>query len=176
MAQHVLSVLCVLIAAAQTPAQVREGEPLESAAQIMAERRIGCLPVVDEGGRLDAILSESDLLQALVTVLYAERHGEPLDEHFANTVLGDLRQDVEPNSQHDALGKAFQQMAFLRRIVGQCGRRFDCGRQCLRDVTTVCAHDHPIGGVGGVTGRRAGRIRQQLVRLKRLVELVGEEV
>jgi acetoin utilization protein AcuB len=51
-------------------------EPLEDAARLMLEHRIGCLPVVDAEGRIDGILSETDLLQALLTALWTERHGE----------------------------------------------------------------------------------------------------
>jgi DnaK suppressor protein len=43
----------------------------------MADGHIGCLPVVDENGRLDGILSETDLLHALITALWAARRGEP---------------------------------------------------------------------------------------------------
>jgi CBS domain-containing protein/RNA polymerase-binding transcription factor DksA len=45
---------------------------LASAAEAMAERRIGCLPVVDEAGCLTGLLSETDALQALVTCLWTE--------------------------------------------------------------------------------------------------------
>lgn len=58
------------------PVTIRHGAPLEEAAERMVERRIGCLPVVDENGRLDGILSETDLLHALVTALWSARgHG-----------------------------------------------------------------------------------------------------
>lgn len=43
--------------------------PLAEAAERMAELRIGCLPVVDEGGRLAGLLSETDVLWALATSL-----------------------------------------------------------------------------------------------------------
>lgn len=55
------------------PVTIRYDAPLEEAAERMAERHIGCLPVVDEQGRLDGILSESDLLHVLVTALWAAR-------------------------------------------------------------------------------------------------------
>jgi len=60
-----------------SPVTIRYDAPLEEAAQQMADRRIGCLPVVDEKGRLDGILSETDLLHALTTALWAARRGEP---------------------------------------------------------------------------------------------------
>jgi acetoin utilization protein AcuB len=45
---------------------------VREAAECMADRRIGCLPVVDEQGRLEGILSATDLLQALAGTLWAE--------------------------------------------------------------------------------------------------------
>ncbi len=46
---------------------------LQEAAERMAERRIGCLPVVDEEGRLEGILSETDVLHALATSLWSDQ-------------------------------------------------------------------------------------------------------
>jgi len=51
--------------------------PLEDAAGLLAERRIGCLPVLDEWGRLEGIITETDMLQALTTLLSAQRTGRP---------------------------------------------------------------------------------------------------
>ncbi|HZR79598.1 MAG TPA: CBS domain-containing protein [Candidatus Binatia bacterium] len=45
---------------------VRPQESLSTAARIMLEKKIGCLPVVDGGGRLIGILSESDFLKLAV--------------------------------------------------------------------------------------------------------------
>jgi CBS domain-containing protein/RNA polymerase-binding transcription factor DksA len=59
-----------------SPVTVTAGAPLEEAAQLLAERRIGCLPVVDEEGRLEGIVTETDLLNALVTLLWTRRRGE----------------------------------------------------------------------------------------------------
>ena len=42
----------------------------------MAERRIGCLPIVDAKGRLVGLLSETDLLYALAALLWTERTRE----------------------------------------------------------------------------------------------------
>jgi CBS domain-containing protein/RNA polymerase-binding transcription factor DksA len=59
------------------PITIRYDAPLEEAAQRMVDGRFGCLPVVDEKGSLDGIITETDLLQALVTVLWSERRSEP---------------------------------------------------------------------------------------------------
>jgi CBS domain-containing protein len=54
--------------------------PLEEAVSRMLEGRFGCLPVVDEGGQLDGILTETDLLHALATVLWSMRDQGALPE------------------------------------------------------------------------------------------------
>ena len=43
--------------------------PLRQAVQIMIDKRIGCLPVVEESGKLVGLLSESDCLVHLAHVL-----------------------------------------------------------------------------------------------------------
>jgi CBS domain-containing protein/RNA polymerase-binding transcription factor DksA len=53
-----------------SPRTVRYDASLEDAVSRMLEGRIGCLPVVDEGGLLDGIITETDLLHALATVLW----------------------------------------------------------------------------------------------------------
>jgi CBS domain-containing protein/RNA polymerase-binding transcription factor DksA len=55
------------------PETLPEGADLAEAAERMAERRIGCLPIVDVGGRLAGILTETDLLYALATLLWSDR-------------------------------------------------------------------------------------------------------
>jgi acetoin utilization protein AcuB len=59
-----------------SPQTIRYDAPLEEAAERMAAGRFGCLPVVDENGQLDGILSETDLLYALITALWAARGRE----------------------------------------------------------------------------------------------------
>jgi RNA polymerase-binding transcription factor DksA/CBS domain-containing protein len=48
-------------------------DSLQHAAERMADRRIGCLPIVDGAGRIMGILSETDVLRALATHLWTER-------------------------------------------------------------------------------------------------------
>jgi len=66
--------LDVSVADAMTwaPHTVRAETSLEEAARTLAEHRIGCLPVVDAGGRLIGLLSETDALRALVRILAGE--------------------------------------------------------------------------------------------------------
>lgn len=49
------------------PETIRAEGAIAEAADRMADRRIGCLPVVDEEGLLVGMLSETDLLRALAT-------------------------------------------------------------------------------------------------------------
>lgn len=44
------------------PITVRPQTPLQEAIQILAERKIGGLPVVDEAGKLVGVISETDLM------------------------------------------------------------------------------------------------------------------
>jgi acetoin utilization protein AcuB len=46
---------------------------LEEAAQRIADHRIGALPVIDADGRLEGILSETDVLNAVATSLWTDR-------------------------------------------------------------------------------------------------------
>ncbi|MCA9502494.1 MAG: CBS domain-containing protein [Spirochaetaceae bacterium] len=54
-----------------SPITIAADAPLDEAVSKMLEGRFGCLPVVDEAGRLDGILTETDLLQALATLLWS---------------------------------------------------------------------------------------------------------
>jgi CBS domain-containing protein len=55
------------------PETVREDTALEEAASLLANRRIGCLPVVESQGGLVGILSETDALRALAGLLWTDR-------------------------------------------------------------------------------------------------------
>ncbi len=54
---------------------VRDDVPLEEAAKIMAERKIGALPVLDENGRLVGIITETDIFKTFVDMLGANTGG-----------------------------------------------------------------------------------------------------
>jgi CBS domain-containing protein len=65
--------LDVSVSDVMTPAPVTIGvdAPLDQAVSRMIEGRFSCLPVVDEHGRLDGILTTTDLLHALANVLWS---------------------------------------------------------------------------------------------------------
>ncbi len=55
------------------PITIRPAHPVEAAARLMHDHKIGCLPVVDEAGMLIGLLTETDLLRAIAEILgYAE--------------------------------------------------------------------------------------------------------
>jgi CBS domain-containing protein/RNA polymerase-binding transcription factor DksA len=54
-----------------SPITIRYDASLEEAVSKMLEGRFGCLPVVDNAGLLDGIITETDLLHALATVLWS---------------------------------------------------------------------------------------------------------
>lgn len=60
-----------------SPVTVRSDAGLDEAVEKMLEGHFGCLPVLDENGRLDGILTETDLLDALATMLWTMRGREP---------------------------------------------------------------------------------------------------
>jgi CBS domain-containing protein len=47
-----------------SPVVIAPGATLREAARLMLERRFGCLPVVDAGGRVVGLLTETDLMRA----------------------------------------------------------------------------------------------------------------
>lgn len=53
-------------------------DPVGEAARLLSEHRIGCLPVV-QGGELVGIVSETDLLRQLVSLLGVDRPGSQID-------------------------------------------------------------------------------------------------
>jgi RNA polymerase-binding transcription factor DksA len=68
--------------------------PLAEAADRMADRRIGCLPVVDDDGRLAGILTETDALRALATTLLTGRAGRA-ERSELDALVDELRSERE---------------------------------------------------------------------------------
>lgn len=57
------------------PVTIRRDAPIEEAVSRMLQGRFGCLPIVDDDGRLEAIITETDLLRALATELWSAEAG-----------------------------------------------------------------------------------------------------
>jgi acetoin utilization protein AcuB len=56
-------------------ATVNENTPVEEAARIMADRGIGCLPVVGDDAAMTGLITKSDLFRAFMELLGGRRHG-----------------------------------------------------------------------------------------------------
>jgi acetoin utilization protein AcuB len=56
-------------------ATVNESTPVEEAARIMADRGIGCLPVVRDDAAMTGLVTKSDLFRAFMELLGGRRHG-----------------------------------------------------------------------------------------------------
>jgi acetoin utilization protein AcuB len=65
---YVLSKATVAEAMRKDPFRVYPDDTIERAARIMHDNKIGCLPVVDQAGKVVGVLTQEDVFEALVTV------------------------------------------------------------------------------------------------------------
>ena len=110
---------CVGDLMTHAPVTLREGDPLATAAERMAERRIGCLPIVDPNGRLVGLLSETDLLHALAALLSTDRMRERrlAPQPALERLVADLSRERE------ALAKKLDKYHALERDLATHGSR-----------------------------------------------------
>jgi len=72
-----------------SPETAHEDASLGDAADRMADHRIGCLPVVDDDGRLLGMFTETDALRALATSLWSEKISEERAVAGEHEILAD---------------------------------------------------------------------------------------
>jgi CBS domain-containing protein/RNA polymerase-binding transcription factor DksA len=128
------------------PETASADEPLESAARRMAERGLGCLPVVDAAGQLTGIFTETDAMRALVGLISA----------------------IEEVPADDAAGLE----ATLRRERWRLRRALERSARTERERTEQ-RHDEP-GDAGDAGELRAEEIIEEplaALMLQRLAEL-----
>ncbi len=92
------------------PTTARPQDRLEDAAALLAARRIGCLPVVDDKERVVGILSETDALQALAALL------RTLAGPLAARSEGEALQ-AELERERDALARELERLNALERDI-----------------------------------------------------------
>jgi acetoin utilization protein AcuB len=97
-------------------------DPLEEAARIMLENKVGCLPVVEEG-RLTGIVTESDIFRAFVDVLGVLEPGtriqirtSSLDEALTHVVDVARRAKVRIVSINSERGRAPEEWGLVVRF------------------------------------------------------------
>lgn len=97
------------------PYTISSSAPIEEGALIMREKKIGCLPVVDEG-KLVGILTESDILDAFIEAMGVSGPGYRLELALPNRpgmlfevlkLMGDFDANIVSvaTAAHDAPGK-----------------------------------------------------------------------
>jgi CBS domain-containing protein len=95
---------------------VGAGATLSQAAQLMIERKIGCLPVLNGEGRLVGLVTETDLLRA------AYCNQEKGDKAMAEHANGDLRERFD------------QELDELRRLRDELKVRLHLGKADAKDT------------------------------------------
>ncbi len=101
------------------PETLGPDDTLQSAAERLADRRIGCLPIVDGAGRLAGILSETDVLRALATLLWSGSLRERAQESADDALLRELRHERDAVARQLAdLGARDRQRTEERREPG----------------------------------------------------------
>jgi CBS domain-containing protein/RNA polymerase-binding transcription factor DksA len=120
-------------------------DSLQAAAERMADRRIGCLPIVDGAGRLAGILSETDVLRALATHLWTEQlASERAPVAPEKSLLKELRRERDAVAKDlAALGARDRQRTDERREPGD-----------LADVATLRSDEQISEALEGAKARR----------------------
>jgi CBS domain-containing protein len=111
---------CVGEIMTHAPRTVGRDATLAVAAELMAEGRFGCLPVVDGLGRLEGLLSETDLLHALATLVASVT---PRDREKSDALAGLVAQLEDERA----------------RIASQLDRYHEVERELSTD-----AHERPM--------------------------------
>jgi len=126
---------------------LRHDDPLEEAVSTMLANRIGCLPVVDEEGRLEGILTETDLLEVLATMLWSERRISGEASSSAPELVSLLEQEAvhlrERLHEYEDEERAFTRMR----------------REEPQDRVDLGSHAESAGVEGQLAELAAGRLR-----------------
>jgi len=176
------------------PVIIAPESSLREAAEQMVERRIGCLPVVDEAQQLQGIITDTDLLQALVAVLWSEELfsdryrgaefdalvSDLRDEHRRLTQQLDAYQEVERDmaaggqeapEDVSEIGPGAEQTRLTERLAHVATRRLQALERALERAAkgklTQCEH---CGGQIPMARLRAAPEATLCVRCARRVE------
>ena len=85
---------------AKDPVCAHINDTIEIAADAMLEKRVSCMPVLDDDGRLAGIVSERDIFKSLVSITGVHQPGVQLAFELPNQ-RGELRQLISLIVAHD---------------------------------------------------------------------------
>ena len=123
---------------------VRDNEPLEGAARIMADRKVGALPVLDENGHLVGIITESDIFRTFVKMLGANREGVRYTFLSSDKpgVISELAQRIKSAGGNIIAISSFPQDENYLIVVKVAGLDHDKFVESLRDCTAKLLYFH----------------------------------
>jgi len=98
---YLLSEIKVKDIMTRDPFTVRADDTVETVALNMIEKRIGGLPVIDDGGKLVGIISDSDVFKVLITITGVRHGGVQFAFELENTP-GTLKPIVDTLREHNA--------------------------------------------------------------------------
>ncbi|MGJ3521618.1 CBS domain-containing protein [Nitratidesulfovibrio sp. D1] len=98
---YLLSEIKVKDIMTRDPFTVRADDTVETVALNMIEKRIGGLPVIDDGGKLVGIISDSDVFKVLITITGVRHGGVQFAFELENTP-GTLKPIVDTLREHSA--------------------------------------------------------------------------
>jgi CBS domain-containing protein len=111
----------------------------------MALKGIGCLPVVDEQGRLQGLLSETDVLRAFAA---GARAGEPgkapsvasADERLVEAIRTERERVAQTVARHDQVHPGLAEIRL--KALEEAAARAEAGqlRACVRCKGTISAN------------------------------------
>jgi CBS-domain-containing membrane protein len=108
------------------PVTIGPEASLQAAAQLMLEHRIGCLPVVKEGGRFAGLLTETDLIR---TALFPEEpEQEPAGVEKEGETMSDLRGTID------------EELETLRRVRDELRVQVHLARADAKDLWEQLEH------------------------------------
>lgn len=128
----------------QPVASCHVGDTLEQAARLMWEKDCGAIPVLDESGRVIAMLTDRDICMAAYT------QGKPLSGISVRSSMSKELFSCQPLDSVTAVEQLMREHQ-IRRIPVLDMEGLPVGVLSLNDVALAAAHQHP-GAPGSTNG------------------------
>ena len=141
----------------RTVATCREGETLDRAARLMWERRVGCLPVIDEARRPLGVITDRDVCMGAYT------QGRRLEEIPVAVAMSRPALTCSVTATVEQAERLMCEHALRRLVVVDREERV-CGLLSLDDIARAAVAFH---GVGGIDLERASTTLGEVARRQR---------